>query len=101
MAQDTSDTPLEDAPVEALVDAYYEAAGGEDNVSLLAFVRRALAQQEALVVDRFLDRLEVIVLGNIEDKLSESPGAFAQAEAAAAATRAEFAAARELVAARL
>lgn len=97
MAEDS----LEDTPVLALLDAYYEAAGGEDNVSLLTFVRQALAHHQALVVDRFLDRVEVIVLGNIEDKLTESPGAFAEAEAAAAATRAELAAARELVGARL
>lgn len=91
----------DDAPVLALLEAYYEAAGGEDNVALLTFVRQALAHHEALVVDRFLDRVETIVLGNIEERLTESPGAFAVAEAAAEAARAEFAAARDLVAARL
>ncbi len=97
MAEDSS----QGNPVRALLDSYYEAAAGEDNMSLLTFVRQALTHHEALVVDRFLDHIEIIVLGNIEDKLTESPGAFAEAEAAATATRAELAAARELVAIQL
>ncbi len=96
-----SDLPPRAQEASDLLDAYYEAAGGEENLSLTAFVRHVLPTHDPLAVDQFLDRVEQIVLGNIEEKLTESPGAFPAAEAAAEAARAELAAARELVAGRL
>jgi hypothetical protein len=90
-----SDTP----DPEQLLEAYYEAAASEENTTVEQFVRGMLDENPtaAPALDRFLDRLEAIVLGNIEEKLQESPGAGAEADAAVAATRAELNRARELV----
>lgn len=96
-----SDQPPRALEAALLLDAYYEAAGGEDNLTLPAFVAQVLPHHDPLAVDQFLDQVEQIVLGNIEEKLTESPGAFPAAQAAADAIRAELAAARELLAARL
>lgn len=84
---------------EQLLEEYYEAAGGEENTTVEQFVQAVLDRDPAAAhaLDRFLDRLEAIVLGNIEEKLEESPGASTEAEAAAEATRDELNRARELL----
>jgi hypothetical protein len=85
---------------DALLDRYYDEA--MLGTSLEDFVTRALAGEWGPVarptVMRFLDRLEVILLGNIDTKLEESPGSQDAAEQAAEAARAELARARALVA---
>jgi hypothetical protein len=87
--------------VELLLDRYYaEAAEGGH---LAAFVEQAAhgafgPVPRAALAD-FLDRLEVILLGNIETKLEEGGDLRDLAEAAAAAVRAELTDARERLAA--
>jgi len=95
-----SERSFTEAEVDGLLDRYYDWVASEQPPKLVEFVTAILdeAPNRRDLVDRFLDRLEVIVLGNIEDKLSESPGAQALAEAAADATRAEVARARETLA---
>lgn len=95
-----SERPFTEAEVDSLLDRYYDAMASDAPPTLVKFVIAILNETPTGqgLVDRFLDRLEVIVLGNIEDKLSEAPGAQALAEAAQDATRAEVAAAREAVA---
>lgn len=86
--------------IEALIDQYYEAA--IDGTSLVDFTRDAVegryGSPDPKVLNRFLDRIEVIVLGNIEVKLEEAPGSAEDAETAQAAFREELGQAREWVA---
>jgi hypothetical protein len=81
-----------------LLERYYDVAA--EGTTLLPFLRDALAGRYGSVdrttLVRFLDRLELIILGNIDVKREEVAGA--DADAALEATRAEFAQARALVA---
>lgn len=90
--------------IDDLMDRYYEVVM-EEGIGLVSFIERALAGQygppESKVLYRFLDQLEIIILGNIETKLEEVPASSADAEAAADATRKELAAARDLIATQL
>jgi|BEDMetMinimDraft_2_1075160.scaffolds.fasta_scaffold07254_3 hypothetical protein len=80
------------------MERYYEVAA--DGTSLLTFLQDVLAGRygpaDRTTLTRFLDHLETIILGNIELKREEAAGA--DADAAYAATEAEFAQARALVA---
>lgn len=86
--------------LETLIDQYYEAA--MDGTSLLDFIRQALdghyGPPDPKLLNRFLDRIEVIVLGNIDVKLEEAPGSAEDAEQAQSAFRDELGQAREWVA---
>lgn len=90
--------------IDELMDRYYEVAM-EEGIGLVPFIERALEGRygppEPKVLYRFLDQLEIIILGNIETKLEEVPASAAGAEEAADATRKELGEARDLIAARL
>lgn len=81
-----------------LMERYYEVAA--EGTPLVAFLQDVVAGRygpaDRTALMRFLDRLETIILGNIEVKREEVAGA--DADAAYEATRAEFAQARALVA---
>jgi hypothetical protein len=86
--------------VEHVLDLYYEAAA--EGMGIVPFVTRLIAGAygpiDKVVLVRFLDRLEVIIAGNIETKLEEMPGGDAAAEEAGAALREELTRARTLLA---
>ena len=81
------------------MERYYELA--MDGVGIVGFVKRAAAGEwgpaTPAVLHRFLDDLEVLILGNIETRLEEAPGREGDAEEAAEATRVELAEARGLI----
>lgn len=87
--------------VEFLLEQYYAEASEGGRIA--TFVERAAGGAFGPVprgaLADFLDRLEVILLGNIETKLEEGGDLHALAEAAAAAVAAELAEARERLAA--
>jgi hypothetical protein len=89
----------EDA-VEVLLDRYYEEAA-VNGPGVLRFIDQILGGAwgavDRLVVLAFLDRLETVILANIETRLEEAPGDEEAAQAAWEETRREFAAARERV----
>ncbi len=63
--------------VDQLLDAYYEYA--IEGPALIPFIDAILADQVAGPVDdgtllEFLDRIERIILSNIEDRYDEGPG---------------------------
>lgn len=90
-----------DDSVDRLLDLYYEEAA-VDGPQVLGFTERALQGRygpvERAVLMAFLDRLEVIIAGNIETRLEEAPGQEQQADEALEHTRQEFGRARDLVA---
>jgi hypothetical protein len=87
-------------PVETLLDRYYEEAA-VNGPGVLRFIDQVLGgawgPAEPPVLLAFLDRLETVILANIETRLEEAPGDEEAAQAAWDETRREFAAARERV----
>ena len=90
-----------DDPAERLLELYYEEAAVE-GPAVVGFVERAVAGRygpvEAPVLVTFLDRLEVILAGNIETRLEEAPGQERAADEALEQVREELGRARQLVA---
>lgn len=88
-------------PVERLLELYYEDAA-IDGPKVLDFVEKVLAgrfgQVDGGALMTFLDRLEVIIAGNIETRLEEAPGQDQAAEEALEHIRGELDRARERVA---
>jgi hypothetical protein len=95
------DIPNHAERVEALLDRYYEEAAldGPDVVRFISdALRGAYGPVDTPVLHGFLDRLEVILLGNIETRLEETPGRGQDAAAAWEMARLELAEARDLIA---
>lgn len=82
-----------------LLEQYYEYA--MEGPTLIPFIQKVLkgtwGTPDRLAMLHFLDRLEAIVLGNIETRVDEGPGLEADPEAVAEGTRREMDAARTLV----
>ncbi len=92
---------MDDDLAESLLERYYEEAAIEGPV-VVEFVERALEGRygplEPPVIVTFLDRLEVILAGNIEIRLEEAPGQEHAADEALEQVREELGRARQMVA---
>lgn len=84
---------------DALIDNYYEFA--MEGETLLPFVKRVLegayGSPDRTAILYFLDRIESIILGNIETRFDEGPGLEADPDAVREETRREMDDARSLV----
>lgn len=84
-----------------VMEQYYEFASEGGGDTLLPFLRHVLDPRHACAERQelldFLDRLEIIILGNIETRYDEGPGIEADPDWVREETQRELAQARSLV----